>query len=1502
MKLRFLLIAVLHLFLLSMCSRTIAKAFQAPERADLGDIILVSSGEGQLKTVDIDGRKGWTVTAGRCLYGEIKKNRKRSPHLRLQILVNPGGYRGAISVPYDSSDDRAFGDPNHTGVWKPSKFTLEGQTSWITVTLEWPDGRFAGNCNGYDFRIELPGELSVVLGSAKIEELTPLAMPLRPVRLPMAALLNENVTSSGGMLRLAGYSKQVPGQPIVINAIDAKTVTLFGGNEVGIEGAPAGGAFIHFVDRAEWAFEVTTAGSYQLWERAWFPVRGYNHDENVDGKQNFNIIDTVSDTPLNQWVWVKAGKYELAGGKHTFSMAYNGGARLDRLIFLPVGLNSPSEEGHQVSPFISAGKTVVITSDAQPIDVKHWINMNGSVVLRGGTVTTELSFDAGKSWHPILLDQPLSAELQSAGGKTARARITLSTGSDGVSPLSGGLAITYMPGPKDRILLANDKMEIAFGPAGVSGLRAIKQGTTILESAQNALFRLQVKAPGKAAPHWIASTEAAVLGRVMDVASKTLTQRYHFSNGISVTCRTRLQGADSRWELNIDNQSTLEVVLAEYPMLQNVRVGADYRDDTLMMPACWRQLIRNPVEAQFSQGQGIRDLAMHWAYLYDDKAGLYIGDHNWPVNDLSIWATRHSVNSLQFGLAREFGVLPGKSRNSDNYVVAVRPGGNWHNGADVYRKWANTVIKTRPMPAWTQRMDAWFNFDSNVLPSHGFSYLAPVLDRALDRGMGYYMGSNRGQIDGPIEYVGMWPVYCPAWGNLQELKDMHRELRDSGGHANWYMNWQLTSPKRVVDTPRIAGIIPKSWVEHPAMWPDYAWYKNTSFRGYTYPETPDLGSTRDELLQCVTSPDWQAHQLDGARLWSMYGADGMYYDQISVNNPVCSIDPNYNSTGDYGTWTRTSSQTLAKITRELSTMNPHFITSGELANDVIGQNLTFHMTSGVYNHIELLRYCMPDQGILDGGWNSGINDSTGGAERWRYIWMTGARFEGLTDTPYNTQLLALRRKVRAILYTAQPMDTVGIILSMNKKILPNPPPSAGLSAMGLVANGMNTGGTVKSFAQTGVELAVVKGPQATWFLLAQPNRGAIVNIIQDKSADGAALPLTVSVPTASFGQVKAAWALNLDGLLAQIKGQNAAGRYTFSLPGKYKAVSVLLVNSLGPIIEDVDLPFAAAPGSRMSGKALVTNYSSQTITGSLNWSLPSGWTASITNLSLAPGMSRSIPVVLHISSSAVMNKRYDMTLSAKAGDGGIATLPHWITVGSPLWVRLFRESDSHVTATVFNRSDKAQAGNLVLSQQGGVQVGVSSIPFLVAPWSQAKISLPISGMEKLNAPAHLIADAKVNGKVLTQRSLMLYPPVSNGGFEDDAVGDSHPDWWLTATEQDTTEYNLLGTIDYTNPFKGKGCLRLAPNPSGKFLRSSPFVTFLDKGRYHIQCAIRKTAPGDDVVVQFADQRLTTEKAGEWVVVEKEFEFNGNFWGFGIQLINRSRNSVWFDELRIEKIN
>jgi hypothetical protein len=768
-------------------------------------------------------------------------------------------------------------------------------------------------------------------------------------------------------------------------------------------------------------------------------------------------------------------------------------------------------------------------------------------------------------------------------------------------------------------------------------------------------------------------------------------------------------------------------------------------------------------------------------------------------------------------------------------------------------------------------MDGWCVAPSNDFPAAGYSSIAATHDRALERGLGYYMGGNRAQIDGPMEYVGMWPTYCPAYGNLQEFKDVLRELRENGGHSNWYFNWQLLSPARVVDRTRIAGLIPRAWVEHPVQWFTKDDYQKTALRWYAWGEA-QLGTVEDELVQCVGSSRWQQHHAERTADWvKLYGADGMYYDQLScVNNGCGSLEHGHS---DYGVWGWSCATDLGRITAALRKTNPHVISSGEGCNDLIGQAVDFHMTSGVWNRLEIFRYCFPEQMLLDGGWNGGAWQ---GNDRFRYIWMTGARFEGLPDNPYCNQLQALRRKVSQLIYPSRFMDTVGLELTqMGTVPIANPPKTV----------------------ESGVEIAPVTGPQAKWFLLNAPSRGAVINI-QDPRPPTAAVvyfPITVSIPTAEFGPVKAAWLLKLDGTVARLEGEEKNGRYSFRPPVE-SACTVLLVNQVGPQIVNLDLPFAAAPGAKMSGTATFTHFGATPAKVSLRWAAPAGWTGAAAAVELQPGETKSAPVTLTLPATVVPN-RYDLTLITEA-DGAKGEFPHWVSATSALWVRLVRQPKGEVLATVFNRSDKPLTGTLTMALPKGVTVDKPTQPFTAPAWGKAQVTLAVRGLEPLAAPVHLVATATA-GTETTKRSLMLYPPASNGHFETDSAGDNHPDYWFIWGTGDERKFNLHGTLDTTAPYLGKSSLKLAPHPEGgKAVWAMPIVSTFEVGKkYRVAVAIRTTSEDDKPWVQVNTLRLNGGVPGKWTLVQGVFTCtspNGP-----IQLCNPSRNPVWFDALTIE---
>ena len=64
-----------------------------------------------------------------------------------------------------------------------------------------------------------------------------------------------------------------------------------------------------------------------------------------------------------------------------------------------------------------------------------------------------------------------------------------------------------------------------------------------------------------------------------------------------------------------------------------------------------------------------------------------------------------------------------------------------------------------------------------------------------------------------------------------------------------------------------------------------------------------------------------------------------------------------------------------------------------MCNDVYGQQLDLHMTSGVWNRLEFFRYCLPHQLTIDGVERRvGLY---GDPNRLRFIWQVGSRFDGI---------------------------------------------------------------------------------------------------------------------------------------------------------------------------------------------------------------------------------------------------------------------------------------------------------------------------------------------------------------------------------------------------------------------------------------------------------------------------------------------------------------------------
>ena len=69
-----------------------------------------------------------------------------------------GGGGGQARLVYDSGVTLPQVPGGAPGVWKRAgMFELDGSPGWRTWTVELPDPRFSGRCNGADLRLEISG-------------------------------------------------------------------------------------------------------------------------------------------------------------------------------------------------------------------------------------------------------------------------------------------------------------------------------------------------------------------------------------------------------------------------------------------------------------------------------------------------------------------------------------------------------------------------------------------------------------------------------------------------------------------------------------------------------------------------------------------------------------------------------------------------------------------------------------------------------------------------------------------------------------------------------------------------------------------------------------------------------------------------------------------------------------------------------------------------------------------------------------------------------------------------------------------------------------------------------------------------------------------------------------------------------------------------------------------------------------------------------------------------
>ena len=848
---------------------------------------------------------------------------------------------------------------------------------------------------------------------------------------------------------------------------------------------------------------------------------------------------------------------------------------------------------------------------------------------------------------------------------------------------------------------------------------------------------------------------------------------------------------------------------------------------------------------------------MRWATMWDNRQGIYLGIEDPRNEDYAFLYGGDRSGAAVLGAWQRTLAKPQSTWQSPTFRVALTAG-DWHDAADIYREYLTRTLKAtevHPVVKWL--MDAWSQQPSNEASSTGWDMIRPEGEMV--------MAANGQMLDGADpSCCGSYPLPSLAWGSFEEFSQKLAVRRALGGFYTPYLNFHLWAPgyghyKRI-------GSFPRSRIPPDVPVPGDEWYKNATAKNYDG-SFPRVETDRfAQVGMAMGSHEWRDWLMYWTHRYLRWGADGMYYDQFNMSYGNGWLYPDFDT---YGNWLTAELDTITKIRINSRSENTYFMSSGEGCNDLYGQELDMHMTSGVWNRLEFFRYTVPDQILVDGIWNGGLSPNLGGPERLRFIWQVGARFD---HVPRDKRLLTLRRAVKTALYDSTFRDTVGLTLR---------------DSSGRVLTPQHT------YMADKWENAPVKGVIARWFLINRKGQqGAIVNFINAPVVKGARCALS----TKEFGPVTSAWAVTIDGDWLPVTGKQQGNVFTFEVP-QSECSSVILSGRLLPLVE-WELQSAATQGVDRKLTLKITNPTAQSIAGTARLRVPPGWTvpAAVNFGPISTGETQWSAITFHVPENASKG-RTDIWCDLTTPSGTFSAY-NLVVVNEPV-IADFRGNPGNYHIWLKNLTDKQTTAAVVTYGGTTLKAFSSKTPFTVPPQAEMSLPIDVAGQDSLREITELTGIIKVGSQTLRVVRGVI-PTVPNGNFETDGAGDLKPDWWMCRSQRDVLAYERVHLAGAAH--NGKYCLQLdAPQENEKFTRAYPIHTALRAGaRYQASIWI-KADSAKGVYASIAGRVLGSgqTKSG-WQQFSIQFE-QGDGPQVDLNLINGSSEPAFFDDVTIMEV-